>query len=67
MSNLRRRLILWHAVCIESCINQTNIMNRQFESNALMDLTHFRIFRRTSSPDFTHYSCEQQRKMEIYE
>jgi hypothetical protein len=32
MSNLRRRLISWHARCIESCINQTNIMNSQFES-----------------------------------
>jgi hypothetical protein len=32
VSNLRRRLISWHAGCIESCINQTNIMNTQFES-----------------------------------
>jgi hypothetical protein len=32
MSNLRRRLISWHAGCIESYINQTNIMNSQFES-----------------------------------
>jgi hypothetical protein len=29
-----------------------------------MDLTHFRIFRRNLEPGFTHYSCEQQRKME---
>jgi len=32
MSNLRRRLISWHAGCLEFCINQTNIMNSQFES-----------------------------------
>jgi hypothetical protein len=32
LSNLRRKLISWHALCIESCINQTNIMNNQFES-----------------------------------
>ena len=33
MSNLRRRLISWHAGCIDIGINQTNIMNDQFESN----------------------------------
>ena len=33
MSNLRRRLISWHAGCIDYGINQTNVMNDQFESN----------------------------------
>jgi TolB-like protein/class 3 adenylate cyclase len=35
MSNLRRRLISWHAGCIESCINQTNIMNSQSTITAM--------------------------------
>ena len=33
MSNLRRRLISWHAGCITTGINQTNVMNNQPESN----------------------------------
>ena len=33
MSNLRRRLISWHAGCITIGINRTNIMNDQVESN----------------------------------
>src|SRR6266436_8054339 len=32
MSNLRRRLISWHARCMTVGINQLNIMNNQFES-----------------------------------
>jgi TolB-like protein/class 3 adenylate cyclase len=35
MSNLRRRLISWHAGCTESCINQTNIMNSQSTITAM--------------------------------
>ncbi len=33
LSNLRRGLISWHAGCIDTGVNQTNIMNDQFESN----------------------------------
>ena len=32
MSNLHRRCISWHALCINVRANQTNIMNNQFES-----------------------------------
>ena len=33
VSNLRRRLISWHARCIDHWYQPNNIMNDQFESN----------------------------------
>jgi len=34
----------------------------RFDSVALTDLTHFRIFPRNLEADFTHYLCEQRKE-----